>query len=136
MKRRRLTRLQRVRIFDAAHGRCILCGLKINASRGEAWEVAHRVSLWAGGTDTPDNMGPAHRRPCHRGMTDSETPARAKETRQRASFLGIKGEGQKLPCGRDSPLSKTLRGEVVARRSGRERHREAMEKRYGFGEPS
>ncbi len=42
-KRRPLTRLQRVKIFDDHKGICLHCGLKIHAERGEKWEAMHII---------------------------------------------------------------------------------------------
>lgn len=89
MTRRRLSRLERVKIFDAHQGICLHCKLKIHAERGEKWEAMHIVSLWAGGKDEHENMGPGHVK-CHREQTTAEAPVKAKSDRVRARHLGIK----------------------------------------------
>lgn len=134
MKRKPLTRLQRVRIFDAANGRCCLCPLKIHAERGERWEAHHVVPLWLGGADDPSNMAPAHKA-CHDRESASDNPERAKTDRMRANYLGIeKPNIQPLPFGKRSGFKKTMRGEVVARVSQNAAHRAFIEKRRGGGE--
>ena len=133
MKRRRLTKLARVRIFDRAHGLCHLCGFRIQV--GQPWECSHIVSLWAGGTDDESNMAPAHKKHCHRTKTDEEASDRSKEVRIRARHLGIKNEnGPKLPAGRESNWRKTVAGKVVERFTQIELHRATMRRRQIGGE--
>lgn len=96
MKRRGLSRLARVRIWDAAGGVCHLCGIKIHAERGETWDADHIKPLWLGGGDTEANMAPAHKS-CHREKTSTDAPVKAKSDRQRAKHLGIKKTKQKIP---------------------------------------
>jgi hypothetical protein len=129
-----LSRAQRVRIFDAARGRCYLCNLKIHAQRGELWHCEHRVALWAGGLDTLENMAPAHIA-CHAEKTGEEATGRAKETRVRANHLGIPKPGKKLPGGRRSSETKTFSKGVQPRLSGSQKHAALMEKLYPWGIP-
>lgn len=130
MKRRRLSKLQKVRIFDRAHGICHVCKLRIHV--GQAWEAEHVIALADGGTDDESNMAPAHKKPCHRAKTGREATDRSKVVRMRANHLGIAGEGAKLPCGRESRQRKTMRGEVIPRVSQSEAHREMM-RRWTIG---
>ena len=88
-KRRKLSRLQRIRIFDTAEGNCCLCQLPIDASRGAKWIVEHLKPLWLGGADDETNMGPAHER-CAIEKTTAEAPVKAKGDRIRARHLGIR----------------------------------------------
>lgn len=125
----KLSRVARVRIFDRAHGKCHVCGLKIHAERGEAWEAEHIIPLWAGGTDDESNVAPAHASPCHSGKTAAEAIERAKSTRTRANFLGVKKPGPKLPCGRNSNFKKTMRKGVVIRMTQAQMHRQMMARR-------
>jgi 5-methylcytosine-specific restriction enzyme A len=131
MKRRHLTKLQKVRIFDAHNGICHLCDVRIQV--GESWECSHIISLWAGGTDNESNMAPAHTKKCHRNKTDEEATDRAKSTRMRANHLGIsgpgKGDGQKFPAGRQSHQRKTFNHGIVERRSQIELYHETMKRR-------
>lgn len=89
MKRRPLTRLARVRIFDAAQGICHCCGLKIHAERGEVWDLEHVKPLWLGGADTEENLRPAHVS-CHAMKSAGERTVKAKADRIRANHLGIR----------------------------------------------
>lgn len=127
--RLRLTRHQRIRIWDTANGRCHLCGMRIHAERGERWEVEHKTPIWAGGADDPSNMAPAHI-DCHKRKSGGENTDRSKADRQRANHLGIpKSRTKPLPGGRDSAIRKKINGEVVARKSQSQQHREMMERR-------
>jgi 5-methylcytosine-specific restriction protein A len=84
--RRRLTKLARVRIFDAACGICHICEQPI---RKQPWDIDHIKPLWLGGADDESNMRPAHIR-CHQDKTSAEAPVRAKGTRIRARHIGVK----------------------------------------------
>ena len=96
MKRRSPTRLMRTRIFDSAEGKCCLCGLPIDASRGTPWIVEHIKPRWLGGSDDESNMGPAHKH-CATQKTKDEAPVKAKSDRIRANFLGIKKPRRTIP---------------------------------------
>jgi 5-methylcytosine-specific restriction protein A len=111
MTRRSLTKLQRVRVFDAAGGICHLCKAKIHV--GERWDVEHVKPLSMGGADDEANMAPAHVS-CHRIKTSAEAGPRAKADRIRARHLGIRPKS-KFPCSKDSPYRKKLDGSVVRR---------------------
>jgi 5-methylcytosine-specific restriction protein A len=111
MTRRSLTKLQRVRVFDAAGGICHLCQTKIHV--GERWEVEHVKPLSMNGADDEGNMAPAHVS-CHRVKTSAEAGPRAKADRARARHLGIRPKS-KFPCSRDSKFKKTLDGRVILR---------------------
>lgn len=89
MKRKRLSRLARTRIFDAAKGICCICDTPIRAGSGDKWIVEHEKPLWLGGTDDETNMGPAHQR-CAINKTSSEATVKAKNDRMRARHLGIR----------------------------------------------
>ena len=134
MKRKSLTRLQRVRIFDRAGGKCCICGLKIHAERGEKWEPHHVRPLWLGGKDEFWNMAPAHAKPCHSDVSAADNTPRAKTDRQRANHLGIpKPSKAKFPAGRSSRQRKKISGEVVERVSGTQQHHALMTR---LGRPS
>lgn len=127
MKRRRLTRLARVRIFDAHQGMCSICHFRIQV--GQAWEVEHLRPLADGGADEPLNMAPVHAK-CHKPKTAKEAGERSKVVRIRAKHLGIpKPSKAKLPCGKDSAKRKKLSGEVVNRVSQASEHRRVMAER-------
>jgi|KBSMisStandDraft_5_1062788.scaffolds.fasta_scaffold1149390_1 hypothetical protein len=112
MKRKSLSRLQRTKIFDAAHGICCLCGVPIRAGRGEVW-VEHLKPLWLGGADDASNWGPAHRL-CAIDKTAGEAPQKAKGDRARANYLGIRkrSRGRPLPGTRASGIRIRMNGNI------------------------
>lgn len=130
----RLTRAQKVKVFNDAKGLCHICKMKIHAERDEKWDVEHVVPLWLGGPDDLKNLAPAHKA-CHREKTDGEASVRAKTDRQRANHLGIPKPGPKLPAGRNSDKTKTILKGVQPRRSGAQKHADLMEKLYPWGIP-
>ena len=87
MSRKSLSRLARVRVFDAAKGICHLCETRIHA--GERWEAEHPRGLAFNGSDNEDDLRPAHVR-CHKPKTAAEATRRSKADRQRANHLGIR----------------------------------------------
>lgn len=95
-KRRGLTRKQRVDIFDRAGGRCHICGRIIAA--GELWHAEHIIPHAMGGSDSPDDLRPAHVE-CHAGKTRDDRAAIAKAVRVRAKDIGV----VKRPKGRPMP---------------------------------
>lgn len=111
-KRKTLTRLARVRIFG--DGKCCLCGINIDAGRGDKWQVEHIKPLWLGGDDDERNMGPAHEA-CAREKTSAEAPVKAKSDRVRANFLGVPKSGRPMPGSRASGLKKKMNGTVERR---------------------
>jgi hypothetical protein len=114
MRRARLSRLDRIRIFDAADGVCCICKCQIQP--GERWIVEHEKPLWLGGADDDTNRKPAHER-CAIGKTTSEAPVKAKNDRQRANHIGIKRKpkSRPLPGSRASGWKHKLSGEWVRR---------------------
>jgi 5-methylcytosine-specific restriction endonuclease McrA len=85
MKRRSLTSLQRLKIFEAAHGVCYICLQKITGK----WDVEHIIPLALGGADEPTNMLPAHKT-CHGEKSKVDAGNLAKANRRRAKHLGAK----------------------------------------------
>jgi 5-methylcytosine-specific restriction endonuclease McrA len=124
-KRRSISKLMRVRIFDKALGLCHLCGLRIGATEGEKWHVEHLKPLWEGGKDDESNMAPAHIN-CHATKSKGEAPAKAKTDRQRDKHLGatrpagqIKSRGFAKAEKPDKPPARTApRMTNIARRFG------------------
>lgn len=134
MPRIRRSRTQRLRLFLRAHGRCHICQQPIQV--GQRWDIEHVVPLSASGTDTDNNIAPAHIA-CHREKTSGEATVRAKTIRMRANHIGASGpcrSATPLPCGRRSGFKKTLNNGIVPRRSQAEQHRELMRERYGRGD--
>lgn len=113
IKRKSLSRLARVRIFDNSLGVCCLCCRVIRS--GEKWIVEHVKPLWLGGADDETNMAPAHFQ-CGVEKTCGEAPVKAKTDRQRAAHLGIrKRQARPMPGTKASGWSKKFSGEVVRR---------------------
>lgn len=114
-RRRTLSRLARVRIFDAHQGTCCICYTKINAARGDKWIVEHIKPLWLGGEDEERNLAPAHDY-CARTKTSAEAPVKAKGDRVRANYLGVKKTRRhRWGYGKDDPMKKKIDGTVVVR---------------------
>lgn len=86
--RRAMSQTRRLRIWEAAKGICILCGLKIDGVR-EAWIVEHKIALGLGGADDDANCGPAHE-DCRRAKDKIDVPMIAKAKRMKARHIGIK----------------------------------------------
>lgn len=127
----RRTQLQRVRLFERAHGICHICQQRIQV--GALWELEHVVPLEDGGADDDSNIGPAHIA-CHRQKTAAEATARAKTRRIRAKHIGATGPGRSatpLPCGRRSGLKKTMFNGIVPRLSQAEMYRDLMRVKFG-----
>jgi 5-methylcytosine-specific restriction protein A len=106
--RRKISDMQRERIFLARGGVCHLCERKIRV--GEKWDVSHDRPLALLGEDGGDNLKVAHRS-CHKAHTATEdVPRIAKAKRQARKHLGIR----KPPAFR-SKWKKKISGEVVLR---------------------
>src|SRR5688500_11757552 len=88
MKRGSISPMRRLRIFEAAMGRCHICQ---HAIRGvtEPWDVEHVIPLALGGLDGDDNMRPAHKA-CHAGKSKTDVASIAKAKRMKARHIGIK----------------------------------------------
>lgn len=113
MKRARLSTRDRLRIFEAHHGKCHLCSLKIQI--GQKWDVSHPIALELGGADDDSNRAPAHTE-CHRAHTAmNDIPRIAKSRNVRARHVGAHVSRHPMPCGRRSKFKKKISGEVVLR---------------------
>lgn len=112
-KRRRLSRLQRVRIFNNNDGICCLCWLKIDPVK-QKWIVEHIKPLWLSGADDESNMAPAHQH-CAIEKTSEEAAVKAKSDRQCADHLCIPKAKRPMPFGRASKWKRKISGEVVLR---------------------
>ncbi len=95
--RKALTPTQRLKLFEAHKGICVLCDRKIQA--GEAWIDEHLTPLSMGGSNDLSNRGPAHK-PCALAKTngkDGDLAKAAKAKRVKMRFLGIaKPKGRPL----------------------------------------
>lgn len=85
--RRSLSPLQRLKVFEAAGGRCHLCELRIQV--GQPWDVEHVRPLALLGDDDQSNMRPAHK-DCHATKTKADAASWSKAKRMKARHLGIK----------------------------------------------
>ena len=115
-KRKPLTRKQRIELFEQHGGICHICGTKIHASRGEAWEVEHVEALEISGRDDWDNLRPAHVK-CHKVKTAEDVKVIAKCNRRKAKHLGIK-KPSRFPGSRGSKFKQKIGGGVVYRDTG------------------
>jgi len=114
MTRRSISATRRLRIFEAAGGKCHICGQKIQGLH-EPWEVEHIIPLALGGDDEDHNMAPAHIA-CHGQKTRDEAPRIAKSRRMRQRSAGIPRTVRRpIPGSRRSPWKKRLDGTVVRR---------------------
>lgn len=114
MTRRRLTALQRLKVFEANEGVCHICERKVQA--GEAWDISHLIPLELGGPDTEANWLVAHRT-CHRTHTaEVDAPAIAKSRRIRIKHAGAKSPSR-MPGSRASRWKRKLDGTTVLRRA-------------------
>ena len=111
-KRRSLSRLARIRIFDSNNGVCSICGGKIQV--GERWQADHRLPLALGGEDTEANMWPVHEQ-CHKDKTADDVGKVRKADRQRAKHLGIKRKRKPMPGSKASGWKKKFDGTAVRR---------------------
>lgn len=86
--RKPMSPARRLRIWEAHHGRCIICKRKIDGVR-EAWTVEHDRALGLGGPDEDENCGPAHE-DCRREKDKADVSKIAKAKRIKIRHLGIK----------------------------------------------
>lgn len=114
--RKALTPTQRLKLFEAFQGRCVLCDRKIEA--GEPWIDEHLRALGLGGTNAAENRGPAHKA-CADAKTfgkDGDLARIAKAKRVKMRHLGIRQrKGPPLPGSKDSPWKRKMDGTLVRR---------------------
>lgn len=91
--RKRRTPQQREAICVAHEWVCVICKHKIDPVK-QKWILEHLLALAAGGTDTEDNMGPAHQK-CAIEKTKDDVKTIAKINRVRARHLGTKTKSQR-----------------------------------------
>ncbi|TNC14872.1 HNH endonuclease [Methylobacterium terricola] len=92
-KRRSMSRGRVLRIWEAAGGRCITCGLPIDGTR-DRWFIEHRIALELGGPDIDENCGPAHYG-CKAEKDAADHAAAGHARRAKAQNLGIPKNGAK-----------------------------------------
>ncbi len=112
--RKRRTPKQREAICVAHDWVCCLCDRKIDPVR-EKWILEHLLALAAGGTDTEDNMAPAHHT-CSIEKTKKDLGIIAKINRVRSKHLGTKiKSGRPMPGTKRSGWKKRMDGTVERR---------------------
>lgn len=88
MARVRLSARRLEALYNEHHGVCHICRLPIHP--GEAWDRSHPIPLAIGGSDTPANWAPAHRK-CHAIQTAKiDAVLIAKTRRQHQKHIGAK----------------------------------------------
>jgi hypothetical protein len=122
--RAKLTKAQRVWIFDAEKGLCHLCGLPIK--HGEPWHAEHPKARAVGGKDSYKDLKPAHI-DCHKPKTREDVAVIGKIKRTRAAHLGIKRVGPDRPIV-SVPMPTTQRAADRAARG----HKEPLPPRQMF----
>ena len=70
---RKLTTGEKKRIAAGAGWRCYMCAVLLPST----YEIDHKIPLFEGGADTPDNCGPLCP-DCHRNKTEEESIRRAR----------------------------------------------------------
>jgi 5-methylcytosine-specific restriction endonuclease McrA len=87
------------RVWEAADGLCMWCGEEVPPAGPEV-DYDHRIPLALNGADDETNLGPIHKRPCHKLKTAQDIGQIAKAKRQRklieertASKRPVKGRG-------------------------------------------
>lgn len=112
--RRSLTRAQRVCMFDAHNGICVICETKIQV--GQPWIDEHINPREISADDSMENRGPAHVH-CAREKTKSDVKLIAKVKRVRAKHLGIK-KPSRFQTARSGPFKQKIGGGIVPRERG------------------
>ena len=85
--RRKISPMQRLKVFEAAGGRCHLCDRRIQV--GQPWDVEHVRPLALLGDDDQSNMRPAHK-DCHATKTKADAASWSKAKRCAAKHNGIR----------------------------------------------
>jgi 5-methylcytosine-specific restriction endonuclease McrA len=109
--RRPISSSKRLAIFEAAGGRCHICGLKI---RGKEWDVEHVRPLGLLGADDMSNLAPAHR-VCHSPKTAADVASIAKAKRQKIAHIGAYKTRNPIPGSKRSKWKRKINGQVVLR---------------------
>lgn len=117
IRRVRLSTKQRAELFRRHRGICHICNEPI--VKWQRWEVSHPIPLALGGPDDNSNRAPAHYKPCHLWQTRmTDIPAIAKSRRILARAYDFPRSRRPLPCGRGTPLKRTISRGVVYRSTG------------------
>ncbi len=114
-KRGRMTPTRALRAWERTGGVCVNCGLKIDGTK-DRWFAEHIRALELAGSDTDDNLGPAHW-DCKRDKDAADHASAAKAKRNKRNALGIRPRPRIQSPGfpksekqarATKPLSKTL----------------------------
>ncbi len=85
--RKKLSKKQRIQVFDQCGGICWICELPIDGTK-EAWEAEHPHARGRGGSDDIKELKPAHV-DCHKPKTAEDKRVMAETVRIRAKHLGV-----------------------------------------------
>lgn len=113
-KRGRLTKKQRLAVYENNGGRCHICGQRIRG--GEAWEADHyKKAVAQGGTSNIEDFKPAHKG-CHAVKTKADNKATNKAKRVKQKHLGIwEPKGKPMPGSKRSKWKRKMDGTIERR---------------------
>lgn len=116
-KRRCISKAMRFAIYDAAQGRCHICGEVIDLAT-EKMEIEHQVPSALGGKEDFSNLQPAHVH-CHSAKTKTDVTRIAKAKRVERKHNGTFRPPRHIMAGsKASKYRKCLNGKVTLRRTG------------------
>lgn len=102
----------RIRLFDAAGGRCQNCSRKVGPA-GEPFDFDHIVPIVAGGRNAESNFQVLCRH-CHRVKTSADVAEKSATAETRKAHI-LPKPLSKWGCGRGSKWKRKMDGSVVAR---------------------
>ena len=112
-RRKSMSPSRRLRIFEAHHGVCCLCNLKIDGVR-QKWTVEHMRALGLGGEDADDNCAPAHEE-CRREKDKIDVAMIAKAKAMKRHHIGVKKGGPKIKSAPFPKSEKAMKREPKTR---------------------
>lgn len=116
-KRRSISKAMRFAIYEAAEGRCHICGEVIDLAT-EKMEVEHQVPFALGGKEDLSNLKPAHPL-CHAEKTKQDVTRIAKAKRVEKKHNGTFRAPRHIVAGsKASKYRKSLNGKVTLRKTG------------------
>jgi 5-methylcytosine-specific restriction endonuclease McrA len=116
-KRRSISKAMRFAIYEAADGRCHICGEVIDLAT-EKMEVEHQVPFALGGKEDLTNLKPAHVH-CHAVKTKQDVTRIAKAKRVAKKHNGEYRQTRHIVAGsKASKFRKSLNGKVTLRQTG------------------
>lgn len=102
----------KVRLFDAAGGRCASCRVQIRPGNGPQYD--HRIALINGGANRESNIDVLCIA-CHAVKTRADVAEKAKTAKTRAGHLGVKKSSRPMPGSKASWFRKRMDGTVERR---------------------